>query len=243
MHDHSSLQAKMMKESNESSQLISGQQVKSNLSLETRFYVRDNSSRWQRPGTVIGQVSQQVFIKHGSLYIRVHPCRMQLIKPAIWTTVSHSSQTNEHDQTKNPTSRDIQPSAMPQNDEDEASRDWIQPQTEKPSNSNAQHYPQQHHHRQQDHLIPPSPADSLLLSTHYEVTPNTNIKFKVNVEDSWNEVTVICRAGKTTGKCPNCWNIKERDGSTKSINLNPILGAAKNAPCQFFPCNFYKRRN
>ena len=42
------------------------------------------------------------------------------------------------------------PSAMPQNDEDEASRDWIQPQTETPSDSNAQHYPQQHHHRQQD---------------------------------------------------------------------------------------------
>ena len=42
------------------------------------------------------------------------------------------------------------------------------------------------------------------------------------MEDSWNEATVISQAGKVTGKYPNCWNIKERDGTTKSINLGKV---------------------
>ena len=154
------------------------------------LYKRDNPNQWQGPGTVIGQVNQQVFIKYGSFHICIHLCRMYLIKPALQTRDSPSSQTNEPDQTENPTSGDIHPSAMPQNVdyssslEDEASRDWPQPQTETPSNSSTQHYPQQHHQRQQDCIVPPSSADSPLLSTHCKVTPNTNIIFKVNMEDS-----------------------------------------------------------
>ena len=134
------------------------------------LYKRHNSNQWRGPGTVIGQVSQEVFIKHGNFYISVRTCRMQLIKPALRTTDSSSSQTNEPDQTENPNSHDIHPSATAQNvysssPEDEASRDWPQPQTETPSNSNKQHCPQQQHHRQ-DHIAPPSPADNPLLSTH-----------------------------------------------------------------------------
>ena len=39
----------------------------------TVLYKGDNSSKWRGPGVVIGQVSRQIFVKHGSFYIRAHP--------------------------------------------------------------------------------------------------------------------------------------------------------------------------
>ena len=114
LYNQLSLQARMMKESKESSRTFSGQQVKLNMSLETRvLYKRDNSSQWQGPWAVIGQVSQQVFMKYGSFHICIHLCRTQLIKPALRTTDFPSSQTSEPDQTENPTSHGITPLQCP----------------------------------------------------------------------------------------------------------------------------------
>lgn len=52
---------------------------------DTVLYKRDSSVQWHGPATVIGQVDNQVFVKHGSFYIRVHPCRLQLQKEATRT--------------------------------------------------------------------------------------------------------------------------------------------------------------
>ena len=40
------------------------------------FYKREASSRWQGPAKVLGKDSNQVLVKHGSSYLRVHPCRL-----------------------------------------------------------------------------------------------------------------------------------------------------------------------
>ena len=40
------------------------------------FFKRDQSSRWQGPAKVLGKDSNQILIKHGSSYLRVHPCRL-----------------------------------------------------------------------------------------------------------------------------------------------------------------------
>ena len=53
--------------------------------------MRLDSVQWHGPGFVIGQVDQQVFIKHGSFYVRVHPCRIQLKRGASRTVTDHSS--------------------------------------------------------------------------------------------------------------------------------------------------------
>ena len=41
------------------------------------YYKRDGSHEWKGPGKVIGTDSQTVLIKHGSIYVRVHPCRVR----------------------------------------------------------------------------------------------------------------------------------------------------------------------
>ena len=43
-----------------------------------------------RPGTVIGQDGQQVLVKHGSSYIRIHPSR---------STLDNSSKKLQYDDT------------------------------------------------------------------------------------------------------------------------------------------------
>jgi hypothetical protein len=42
------------------------------------YYKRDKACQWKGPGTVIGQDGQQVLVKHGATYVRVHPCRLML---------------------------------------------------------------------------------------------------------------------------------------------------------------------
>ena len=42
------------------------------------FYKRINNKRWRGPGTILGQDGQQVLIKHGGTYVRVHPSRVSL---------------------------------------------------------------------------------------------------------------------------------------------------------------------
>jgi len=54
------------------------------------MYKRDDSIQCHGPATVIGQVDQQVFLKHGSFHIRVHPCRMQLVRGAKRTVTQIS---------------------------------------------------------------------------------------------------------------------------------------------------------
>ena len=37
----------------------------------------------ERSGTVIGQDGQQVLVKHGESYVKVHPCRLLLEEAAF----------------------------------------------------------------------------------------------------------------------------------------------------------------
>ena len=41
------------------------------------YYLRNNSKEWHGPAKVLGRDGQQYLLKHGGVYIRVHPCRLQ----------------------------------------------------------------------------------------------------------------------------------------------------------------------
>ena len=45
---------------------------------------------------------------------------------------------------------------------------------------------------------------------------NDKIKYKLNDDDQWKEVMILCRGGKTTGKYKNWFNIK--DSITDEVN-------------------------
>ena len=45
------------------------------------YYKRLAHKRWPGPAVFLGQDGQQVLVKHGGIYVRVHPCRLSLEKP------------------------------------------------------------------------------------------------------------------------------------------------------------------
>ena len=56
------------------------------------FFKRQCDRKWRGPAKVLGQDGQQVLIKYGSTYVRVHPCR---ITPARENFTSPESTTNK----------------------------------------------------------------------------------------------------------------------------------------------------
>ena len=44
------------------------------------MFILNNKRKWKGPGKVLGQDGQQVLVKYGSHYVRVHPCRLALEK-------------------------------------------------------------------------------------------------------------------------------------------------------------------
>ena len=61
------------------------------------YYKRNDSKKWKGPGKVIGQDAQQVLIKHGGVYVRVHPCRIMMKKDSheIEKSVSNENKNKE----------------------------------------------------------------------------------------------------------------------------------------------------
>ena len=55
------------------------------------YYKRDGFHEWKGPKKVIGTDSQTVLIKHGSIYVRVHPCRIRHEKYEFSKSASDNS--------------------------------------------------------------------------------------------------------------------------------------------------------
>ena len=76
--------------------IISSEDVKY-ISGDSVYYKRIDSKEWHGPAKVLGQDGQQVLVKNGSNYIRVHPCCLQLIheNPEISKTPTTEAQEND----------------------------------------------------------------------------------------------------------------------------------------------------
>ena len=59
------------------------------------YYKRNNNNEWKGPGTAIGQDGQQVLVKHGGSYVRVHPCRLLLEQVAFGQPMVDSQDEEE----------------------------------------------------------------------------------------------------------------------------------------------------
>ena len=84
------------------------------------YYKRDDYAKWRGPGKVIGQLGQQYFVKHGAFYVRVHPCRLQLVgdgNPVAPSSTTSSSSTPVSS-LQNPTSG-VPPPESDKSDDDE----------------------------------------------------------------------------------------------------------------------------
>ena len=175
---------------------------------ENVYYRRRNDDHWHGPGTVIGQENQQVLVKHGSRYIRVHPC--QLMKERH--TYEHDGDDDdtleiEQKQEKYDLSYD--------NSEDSESED--------PGNVEEVNI---------DFQAEPVTIEDKGRRVEGEGSNNTDFKIKpgmkmtISVGDDPNEteeVEILSRAGKVgnknTGKYKDFWNVAKKDGTIECVDM------------------------
>ena len=70
------------------------------------YYKKSDSPQWSGPGTVIGQDSVVVFVRHGGTYVRVHSSRIKLVQHNDITGSDIPAQLNSHN-TDNTTDKNI----------------------------------------------------------------------------------------------------------------------------------------
>ena len=180
------------------------------------LYKRNDSNEWHGPGTVIGQISQQVFVKHGSFHIRVHSCRLQLVKSA-----SRMFQCDTNIENNNyPKSTQLPPNEEISNNNHQ--NEHYSSDSDDEINNKA---PQEDQNQLSitsstttNHIVPKNSITDELK----RVRVNTHIRYKLSEETPWTEANVIIRAGKASAKSRNWWNIINSDSSAQSIDLSNI---------------------
>ena len=60
------------------------------------YYKRQNSFEWHGPARVLGRDGAQYLLKHGGSYVRVHPCKMQLVNNPVRETMREKPKVDTH---------------------------------------------------------------------------------------------------------------------------------------------------
>ena len=209
------------------------------------FYKRDPSIQWHGPATVIGQVDQQVFIKHGSFYIRVHPCRLQLVKGAT-RTVTDFAQIPPQLAHNNGTSLGVPDYSTTPHVSEEPRQEVDDTTTHPPAEDQPVEIPEVSNldtHNTQSENMPATPliddrdlthsserntSGSSSQSSNRDNLPpklikvGARIRYKDYIDEPQYEGIVTSRAGKVKGANKNWWNTRRPDGSNHAVNLDQV---------------------
>ena len=209
------------------------------LTGDSVFYKRNDERQWRGPGKVIGTDSQQVLIKHGSIYVRVHPCRILLDRKndnnefysgdnmithqetkcdAVKTRGNNahqieSSSENESEETEEnyPDANKVESSS--EDDSEEPNDSFHDPDSETgtPVNGHSNIEPQ---------LTPANENPSS--NVFPKLKKGMNLTYK-NSEGRWISGKVLGRAGKSTGKYKMHWNFeRNEDKLVEELNFDDV---------------------
>ena len=188
------------------------------------YYKRNDSKKWKGPGKVIGQDSQQVLIKHGGIYVRVHPCRVMLKKAGhLQSTRKSSSSTSSEDDLEDNSGGD----SIVRNCESSEDEDQQESNDSAPTDNN--------HSRNSTQTADPNiPVENVAIREQSSQNSGTlhkgsTIEYVPKQGRDWIKCKLHSRAGKVGGKYKSCWNIVEGD-SIKMINLDDVSWRASVEP-------------
>ncbi|KAG1673036.1 DNA polymerase epsilon subunit 2 [Nymphon striatum] len=179
---------------------------------ELVYYKRDDSHRWKGPGKVIGQDGKVVFVRHGSVYIRVHPCRL----------VKVGREFKQHHDAKGRSDRESSETpSVEQVMEDEASDerigvgDRLVPLDVHEDTADTADYGPQN---KVENVV--SHTSSAIRNRRELPRVNEKITYLLNGSDTWKESCVISRGGKATGRNWAYLNIQDCDEEKpKALNF------------------------
>ena len=213
-----------------------------------KVYFKDEKfSKWQGPGTVIGQDKQVVFVRHGNVYRRVPTCRLKKKNNVIIDNEVDSNDLKHDDITlkrKRVTFEEDSDSESDDDDDDIPVEDDVaeEPLLENEDVTDArteEMAPEESNSLQNEDEAQVNDeetgegsganeyhnqnAESEVLMGDKDnsiVVPDAGmvINFRLADEQDWHQVEVIGRAGKATGKNKFWINVKEGDDSY-SVNM------------------------
>ena len=187
------------------------------------YYKRKDSNEWKGPGSVLGQDGQQILIKHGSYYVRVHPCRVKLVQSEnqpeknIVKEYLPSNHREEEHQTPSNITREYQESSEDSDNEsiNEPKSDVLPTQNALPIEE-----PEQAVSPTQD-VSPTETVKPKEKQAQLKLKPNLHLKYKDN-NDNWHNVKVISRAGKVGGKHDGWYNVETETGMKRAVDFSNI---------------------
>ena len=160
------------------------------------------------PGKVLGQGKQQVLVKYGNSYVRVHPCRLAL--------------EHNHDKTDNKVSPTLTPNGSIQEQAKERHCRTFDEDGDEELGS------QEEQNNDRERNMVSNSMERLKYVRTSRITTNSNWKerrptkknMKVQIISNnthqWNTTTLFSRSGKPTGKYSKAWNSELPDESVKS---------------------------
>ena len=203
---------------------------------EEVFYKREGSDRWHGPGVVIGRDGKQVLVRHGGVYVRVHSCRLSKVPNKVCEEPSSASNT-EREQAESDRVRNFPSSNL--------SHYPIEDDTPTPVSSRDEDCEDdEDDHLSTDNEVSEPPVSTAMSSEAPTVVlpqQNSNLsaigrkpKVGLRIQGVHSETgelvsgKIVSRAGKSTGKYKNCFNLEsDSDGTTSCINLDQDLSSWK----------------
>ena len=219
------------------------------LQNDSVYYKRNNSNQWHGPARVLGKDSHQYLLKHGRIYVRVHPCRMQLTgthcDPSRQNQSISDTTATPIDQQTDDSDDEVLPPRMPNPPTPPATptmpevQDEEEPRINREQNSDNNDdssSDDRDNIRTLDDTADPLPATdkdaSVTKITSVKTSkdlpqPKMTITYRSMPDREWKDVHVVSKAGKTTTKNWHFLNIRpvgEEDAmcvSFKSVKWKP----------------------
>ena len=193
------------------------------------YYKRDDSSCWHGPGKVLGQDGQQILVKHGSFYVRVHPCRIKLVPNVTPTSATPELSEPTIENTENapapsntPTANDHFRISVPQKSPTNTSDASIEGPVTEPAR-----IPETSSDNSSETIGTPSEQSTAEVSQHptsqllSKIRQGTVIEYVNNQGDNIT-ANVASRAGKAKGKYPHWWNVHTKTGDTEAVDFSKM---------------------
>ena len=163
------------------------------------FYKRNNRSEWHGPSKVLGKDSHQYLLKHNVIYVRVHPCRMQLTSSEYEKIESQKSE-NEATCVRNPPNDDPALSGSDDNNDCDPLE---------PVESLLPELPELHE--------PPEPSGPLMPAINTTIVktvkdlplPQSSISYRNTPNGEWIYAEILSKAGKVKTNNWHYMNIKQ----------------------------------
>ena len=180
------------------------------------YYKRNDAKKWKGPAKVLGTDSQQVLLKHGGIYVRVHSCRVVLQRQESKLDTQENVELDSENEIKEDQKVDDCDTSTSENEsQSEASNSSEydvandHEETTDAENNTRIEEPEDNVEQQEDEVSNNTPR---IAHPSAPMKKGMMIEYRENDTDAWKKVKVIQRAGKATGKYRTHWNVDGEDG-------------------------------